>query len=177
VWRPQNEQEITLKKCVCGKELASNARTCPNCGKRFTHPFVMVLAVLFGLMVVGGLISVANSGNNQTDTSSPAPAPGVISKDPAWLIAQCGNPSKDTSTLHDHPRPSIPTRILKYNNTHLSFAYVYNEKIGNTDSWKLIGVTDTQTNTAIAQFAKESSTDVEALRNTLTNRLPCALNK
>ena len=37
----------------CGKEIASNARVCPHCGRRRTHPFVMGCAVfLVGILLI-----------------------------------------------------------------------------------------------------------------------------
>jgi hypothetical protein len=67
-----------MKKCECGKELASNAKTCPNCGRRFTHPFVKVLAfLLIGsviLVVVAAIIGGSGPVTNTSSSVNPPPA-------------------------------------------------------------------------------------------------------
>ena len=35
----------------CGKQIASNARVCPYCGRKRTHPFVMGCAIILGIML------------------------------------------------------------------------------------------------------------------------------
>lgn len=62
-----------MKTCGCGQDLAGNARTCPNCGKRFTRPFVKALAISFGVVIVFGFISAAIV-SNQPATKPPAAA-------------------------------------------------------------------------------------------------------
>ena len=70
-----------MKTCKCGKELASNARTCPGCGYRFTSPFVKVLAfVLIALVVLIFVVAmiVGGSGggsNNNSAVNTPSPSP------------------------------------------------------------------------------------------------------
>ena len=40
------------KRCSCGAVLAANADRCPRCGKRFTAPATIVLAILLGIAIV-----------------------------------------------------------------------------------------------------------------------------
>jgi hypothetical protein len=42
--------------CTCGNPVASNARSCPRCGKRFTSPIVKALAWFFGFAIFGSII-------------------------------------------------------------------------------------------------------------------------
>jgi len=45
-----------MTTCTCGKKLAGNARVCPVCGERFTHPAVTVIAWMFGIVLVFGVV-------------------------------------------------------------------------------------------------------------------------
>jgi hypothetical protein len=60
-----------MKTCKCGKQIASNARTCPFCGHRFTHPFTMLIAVMFVGVIVLAFIGAMIS-NTSTTTSTTA---------------------------------------------------------------------------------------------------------
>lgn len=54
-----------LKPCsACGKMLASNATSCPHCGKRFTSAAGIVLAVLIGL-AAGGVLTFSTCQHSQ----------------------------------------------------------------------------------------------------------------
>jgi len=57
-----------VKKCVCGNPVANNARVCPNCGHRFTHPFVKFLAWFFGISFAIGIISSGSSNSKSFET-------------------------------------------------------------------------------------------------------------
>jgi hypothetical protein len=128
-----------LKKCKCGNPVASNARFCPNCGHRFTHPFVKAFAWFLGISFSLGIIaSVASNpsvstmapgrggagsnsetvGDRQTQESSLTEAD--------QLIKNCGKPLMDDSTAYDSPRPPIVTRFIDYkvNGVRLKFIYV-----------------------------------------------------
>ena len=42
-----------MKPCPsCKARLADNAQTCPHCGKRFTSPIVVILAVIFAALFI-----------------------------------------------------------------------------------------------------------------------------
>jgi len=78
-----------MHKCKCGNQVASNARFCPHCGKRFTHPFVRALAGL-SVLFIGGAFFYALSGPGPVPAPKPAapaassPAAGkAVQKKPA----------------------------------------------------------------------------------------------
>lgn len=75
-----------MKKCGCGIVVAGNARVCPNCGKRFTHPFVKVLAVICGVVMIVGFISTTvGSSRPSPNTSVPAAAKTNVQSTPDQL--------------------------------------------------------------------------------------------
>jgi hypothetical protein len=159
-----------MKTCECGKEVASDARVCPNCGHRLTHPFLLFIGIviicIFFIVFIAAIFGGSNSTSTATDsTSQPAPT-----NDANSLISRCGKPDVDDSTDYDNPRPPIPSRMLTYNKAHLMFAYVPGggAKIGDPPpyQWKAFGVIDTRTKQAI---------DTLPLREILTKRMPCAL--
>lgn len=63
----------------CRTPVAGNARVCPKCGHRFTHPFVMVLAGLFALFLVAMIV--------QVESNSPGSPPGTTSAAPRSVAA------------------------------------------------------------------------------------------
>jgi hypothetical protein len=72
-----------MKDCKCGNACASNAKSCPNCGYRFTSTFTKLGLVLIVLIVVR-IVSCDHSHNsNSAAYSSPAssPAPTVDAKE------------------------------------------------------------------------------------------------
>jgi hypothetical protein len=54
-----------MRSCACGNQIASNARSCPHCGKRLTSSITWLVAILF----VGGLLFAFY------DASKPIPKP------------------------------------------------------------------------------------------------------
>src|SRR2546427_8331464 len=103
-----------MKKCVCGQLVASNARTCPHCGNRFTHPLVMTLAWFFGICLVLMFVVVmfqptqentypvptaAQTQRAPTAPSSSEAAPFEAIKpkydETAFVIKHCGRPDRD----------------------------------------------------------------------------------
>ncbi len=47
---------MALIKCKsCGKQIASDARTCPHCGKTYTSAGGILVAVILGLIIGGWL--------------------------------------------------------------------------------------------------------------------------
>lgn len=65
-----------MKTCrACGKELAGNARFCPECGYRFTHPFVKFIAWCFGIVLAAGMLgSMLDKGAKPSNDKPPTPA-------------------------------------------------------------------------------------------------------
>ena len=58
--------------CTCGNQVASNARFCPRCGKRFTHKFVKLLSWFFGIIIGFGILMAVISQNGPASPVSPA---------------------------------------------------------------------------------------------------------
>jgi hypothetical protein len=42
------------------------------------------------------------------------------------IVAACGKPNHDDSTLHDNPRPPLVTRFIDYDRAHLRLAFLLN---------------------------------------------------
>ncbi len=90
-----------MKTCKkCGKEVASNARVCPQCGYRYTHPLVKMLAYGFvGLFAVGLISSMIGTSGNVTP-QKPTSSTGSTTRpatfdEAAAAIKSCGRPSSD----------------------------------------------------------------------------------
>jgi hypothetical protein len=87
-----------MKNCPCGKTVASNARVCPNCGNRFTHPFVKALAwfigVTIGVSIITAIVSDSESHSVKT-SSTPASAVKPIQDEAALVIQNCGKPDRE----------------------------------------------------------------------------------
>ena len=75
---------MALIKCKeCGQQISSGARACPHCGKRRTHPFTMLVAILIFTPVFIGLVKTLYSPTKTTKQTtkveknkSPPPLPG-----------------------------------------------------------------------------------------------------
>jgi len=106
-WVLCRAQRVAMKKCKCGQMIASNARVCPHCGNRFTHPFVKGLAWLMGITVVLFWITlIVGSRHPSTQTTSGATPPDAVANpidipikstkdEAAFVIKQCGRPDRD----------------------------------------------------------------------------------
>jgi hypothetical protein len=112
-----------MKKCKCGQMVASNARVCPHCGNRFTHPFVMALAWLIGAMVsLTIIIAILSSSESHTDKTSSTQLPPVVkpTQDEATFVIQhCGKP--DREFMEKAPATTIRHLVYKRFNTELFF--------------------------------------------------------
>jgi hypothetical protein len=91
-----------MKNCKCGQMIASNARVCPHCGNRFTHPFVNILAWFFGISIAIALISAMFLGSqkqtaatNPTSASVPVLGTKTAQDEAAWAIKHCGQPDRE----------------------------------------------------------------------------------
>lgn len=40
-----------MKTCTCGRQLDASAGSCPQCGKTFTRPLGVIIAIAVGLIV------------------------------------------------------------------------------------------------------------------------------
>jgi hypothetical protein len=162
-----------MKKCKCGQMVASNARFCPHCGNRFTHPFTKLIAWFFGIVIVMAFIGAIVGGSGSTPAASNTDSVGravsaSVTSDAELLIYRCGKPDKDDSTAYDNPRPPIPSRLITYRKAHLMFAYIPGGGANLGDpppyKWEFVGVKDTRTNKPIT---------AAQMKATLSSRLPC----
>ena len=116
-----------MKKCKCGQMVASNARVCPHCGNRFTHPFVKALAwfigVTFSLTVIMAIIS--GSQNHNANTSSTPARPVTIpvvrptQDEASFVIQHCGKP--DREFMEKAPGTTIRHLVYRRFKTELFF--------------------------------------------------------
>ncbi|MFZ3212899.1 MAG: hypothetical protein WA188_15460 [Terriglobales bacterium] len=114
-----------MKTCKCGKQVASNARVCPGCGHRFTHPFVMFLAAVLGIILVMAFFGAVIGPSTSTTVPTPAPAASpTIATNPqatklATVLSSCGKPDRDyTKKAADGV---TEMRTLRYGQTELIF--------------------------------------------------------
>jgi len=120
-----------MKKCKCGLMIASNARVCPHCGNRFTHPFVKGLAWFIGITVVlFWITSIVGSRNPSTETPPTASRPDAVANpvdiaikptkdEAASVIKLCGRPDRDF--LEQAPGTTIRHLVYRQSNTELFF--------------------------------------------------------
>ncbi len=79
-----------MRKCKCGNEVASNAKSCPKCGNRFTSSLTKfvgwIIVVFFGVGILGAIIGASVSDPVGSSTPAPSvvatPAPAAITKPP-----------------------------------------------------------------------------------------------
>jgi hypothetical protein len=120
---------------------------------------------------------IGASGCDSTPTPTPSAhtdsqgreVPAWVTNDAELLVYRCGPPDKVLDTSEDDPRPPIPSRILTYRKAHLKIAYIPTGQMGEPPlyHWKLMGLIDTRTNTAVR---------ADELQSTLQRRLPCMLS-
>lgn len=140
-------------------------------------PYFVVRYRIMGKLLVGLFIVFVCLGMNGCD-SAPAPAnasdslgrsvPASVTNDAELLVYRCGKPDKVLDTSEDDPRPPIPSRIMTYQKAHLKIAYIPGGPFDQPPPyhWKIMGVIDTRTNTAVS---------ADKLQSTLQSRLPCML--
>jgi hypothetical protein len=135
---------------TCGKATSTGAAFCPSCGaavagpaqpaKKKTSGCVMILAVMFGLVLLLIVVSILMS-----PVHTPRPT-DIATDDAELLILRCGQPTKDNSTAYDDPRPPIPSRTVEYDKQKLRFLFIPggDAKVGDPPPyhWKFVGVTD-----------------------------------
>jgi hypothetical protein len=89
-----------MRKCKCGNQVASNAKSCPQCGHRFTSAMAKGLAWFIGFICLVSVLGVVMGGSQSSNyvpskpaagvraaSSAPAAAPKPKAKSPADLIA------------------------------------------------------------------------------------------
>jgi hypothetical protein len=160
---------VALRPCrECNKEISSDAKVCPHCGKKLGMGksggcLVLVLVVFVLVLLIGALINTDNSQN--PGVSPPHTASAV--NDAELLIARCGHPTSDDSTATDNPRPPIPTRIIEYKKQKLRFLFIPGGTSGDPPpyNWRLVGSTDmTAADPSKARVVSPSE---------LARRMPC----
>jgi len=68
------------------------------------------------------------------------------------IVAKYGKPDVITSSEYEKPRPPIVMKFLDYKRQRVRFLFVADAPVGSPPpyaSWKLVGLTDPTTNTAI----------------------------
>jgi len=125
-----------MRKCVCGQLVAPNARTCPHCGNRFTHPWVLGMAWFFGIclcfvfLVVMFQPTQTNTYPVPSTAQTQAPSAPTSSSEPfeaikstydeaAFVIKHCGRPDRDF--LQKAPDTTIRHLVYRRFNTELFF--------------------------------------------------------
>ncbi len=85
--------------------------------------------------------------------AQPMPMAGFTKGDEASvLLGRCGTPDVDDSTQYDNPRPPMVTRLLTYEASAVRAIYIADAPMGAPPpykGWKLVGLTDPNSNTAI----------------------------
>ena len=65
-----------MRTCVCGNQVARNAKACPKCGHRFTSGITKVFAWFLGVCIfigiIGSMMEKSSSGNSAQSAPSPA---------------------------------------------------------------------------------------------------------
>jgi transcriptional regulator NrdR family protein len=150
-----------MYKCKCGNDVASNARTCPKCGHRFTSMPVKMLAWFFGLVAVCGVLGAMLSNNSST---SPPAAPAVAltpaqksftmqGDQAAKLIGKCGKPYKDFTKVEG----GQPIRHVIYKKQNVELMYSRE----GVPAWVLVGI-----------FRANADENID--KDEANRRLPCA---
>jgi hypothetical protein len=98
-----------MKQCRCGHQVANNARTCPNCGHRFTGALAQAIAVLLGISFL--MIVIAVSLNSKKDS---VPTPSQQSIPSASRNVSTGNVANDI--LAKLPAPEQAAYLGKVTN-------------------------------------------------------------
>jgi hypothetical protein len=121
--------------------------------RRKTHPLVALLAVLFGIGIIGvfilAFISGSSTPSSQNHDSLGRPLAASVTNDADLLLSRCGRPDADISTENDSPRPPIPTRLIEYRKQRVKVVFVPGGQARVNDpppyQWKLMGVFDPKT--------------------------------
>lgn len=112
-----------MKACKCGNQCADNARSCPKCGYRFTHPLTKAIAGFFALIIILMIIGAA-IGNNPSTTSTPStPANSAQKeKDEAnWRRAVLG--AKTLESAMRNPDTFKLSQVLIMDNGSVCYQY------------------------------------------------------
>ena len=65
-----------MRKCRCGNNVSRNAKSCPQCGHRFTGGFTKFVGWCILILVVTGVVgSMLGSGTNVASNPAPASTP------------------------------------------------------------------------------------------------------
>lgn len=93
-----------LKTCKCGSFVAPNVKVCPNCGHRFTHPFLKAIAWIIGISLTVRLIVIASNHTPAPSATIPVPVasdtiaiptPKPTQDEVAFVLKHCGHPERD----------------------------------------------------------------------------------
>jgi hypothetical protein len=127
-----------MHRCECGNDVADNARFCPKCGHRFTHPLVKLLGWGFGILAILisiGMIAGINKSEAPTRPKSTGPTTQTsaqVTPDPKFnaaeedqvslVRARCGKADQDyTQNVKDGAGTQMHVLIYERYNTELLF--------------------------------------------------------
>lgn len=100
------ESGMALAKCrECGTAVSDAAKMCPKCGiakpvKKKTSPLVMLLAILFGLGILGQFLGGGADTTTSTTTPTAEPAPPPASPGSHWSYSHNADPMSKGTTYH-----------------------------------------------------------------------------
>ena len=107
-----------MKKCSsCGADIASNAKTCPQCGAKNKKPFYKRwwLYAILALLIIG---IAAGGGNNAKDSSADAKGNNTVSE-PAGSASNTENEPAATAETAEVEATPEPITYTQYNVTEL----------------------------------------------------------
>lgn len=146
---------MALIKCKeCGKEVSSEAETCPHCGARIASKPMgcgSVIGILF-VVGIGALIFGGNSSNNSGSNSTSSQTTAKARDDSRNFISIFGEPDLIESSEYENPRPPIVTKLLIYKKQNVQAAFIADVPVNTPppyDAWKLLGFQDERTNQPI----------------------------
>jgi RNA polymerase subunit RPABC4/transcription elongation factor Spt4 len=161
--------DIGMKKCKCGHVVANNARICPQCGNRFTRPFVKVLAWFFGVIFIIFIIKSVSEANkatgNQTTVSSHQSTPtnddSALNGKPgtrdeaALVIARCGPAYQDSLKSASVKGMTVKARGLFYLKENLLMVFTMAKPL-HAEKWTFYQAFEPPDKTSIGVAAAQS---------------------
>jgi hypothetical protein len=106
---------MAMQTCKeCGKEISSQASSCPHCGapqKKGTSKIVTIGGGFIVLCIILAVVGVLTTGESQSDTSSPSTSSVADSIFPSCTSDDAGNSFKDVFNNGQYARTMNLTAI------------------------------------------------------------------